>query len=175
MEAIIATRRQFLSVIGGGVILAAGGGASTGPATQNPVAPWAAASAETDPRRFALSHAILAPNPHNLQPWKVSLDGDDEVTLSYDTTRALPQTDPFDRQITIGVGCFLEQMVVAASARGFAVDITLFPDGADTAGLDTRPVAHARFRPSASTDPLFAAITDRRSTKEPFDMDQPVL
>lgn len=171
----MATRRQFLSVIGGGAILAAGGCSGIGATASNPAAPWGTAAAEADPRRFALSHAILAPNPHNLQPWKVSLDGDDEVTLFYDTTRALPQTDPFDRQITIGMGCFLEQMVVAASARGFAVDITLFPDGADTAGLDTRPVAHARFRPGASADPLFAAIPDRRSTKEPFDMDQPVL
>ena len=138
--------------------LAAGGCAGTGPAAQNPVVPWAAASTETNPRRFALSREILAPNPNNLHPWQVSLDGDDEVTLFYDTTRALPETDSFDRQITISMVCFLEQMVVVASARGYAVDVTLFREDTDTGGFDTRPTAYARFNTWAKRDPLFAAI-----------------
>ena len=43
-----------------------------------------------DPRRFALAHAILTPNPHNTQPWQVAFDGDTGMTLYCDLERRLP-------------------------------------------------------------------------------------
>lgn len=165
------TRRQFLTVLGGGAIFAAAG-CSTVPRTA--LAPWEIAPAERDPRRFALSHAILAPNPHNLQPWLVRLNDDGSATLFYDPTRALPETDPFDRQITIGLGCFLEQTKIAATAVGYRAEVDLFPQGWSQSGLDTRPVAEIAFVPSGMKDPLFDAIPERRSAKVPFDMAQPV-
>lgn len=165
-------RRNFLKLAGGGVVLAAGG-AGLFAATRTPnaaLAPWARAGSYDDPRTNALSHAILAPNPHNRQPWIVALEGEDAVTLYFDTDRQLPHTDPFDRQLTIGLGCFLELMRMAARADGYDVEVDLFPEGSDEAGLDTRPIAHARFRPTApSIDPLFAHVLERRSNKEPYD------
>ena len=75
-------RRGFLRIIGGGVILAAtGGGAWV--ATRDPAnarAPWAAAGQSADPVHRALSYAILAPNPHNRQPWLVDLSAPEEIT-----------------------------------------------------------------------------------------------
>jgi hypothetical protein len=104
------SRRHVLSILGGGVILAAGGAGSF-LATRTPtaaLAPWSTAGqGYDDPRLDALSWAILAPNPHNRQPWLVRLDGQNDVTLFADSTQRLPETDPFDRQITIGLGCFL--------------------------------------------------------------------
>lgn len=165
------SRRKTLALIGGGTIFAATAASVTFLSTRTPwaaLAPWDQAGLYEEPRLRALSYAILAPNPHNLQPWAVELDGDDTVILHRDPAKALPNTDPFDRQITIGLGCFLEQMVIAASETGHQVDITLFPYGADG------PVAEARFiavdRPA---DLLAVAMLDRRSCKEPFD-DRPV-
>ena len=44
--------------------------------------PWrAAATGFGDARLDALAYAILAPNPHNMQPWQVRLDGEDALTL----------------------------------------------------------------------------------------------
>ena len=64
---------------------------------ESALAPWAAAGAETDdPRVALLSWALLAPNPHNLQPWLVRMDADGGFTLYADTKRKLPFTDPFD-------------------------------------------------------------------------------
>jgi hypothetical protein len=129
-----------------------------------------------DPRLRALSFAILAPNPHNRQPWIVDLSGGDEVTLRFDTDRQLPHTDPFDRQLTIGLGCFLELMTMAAAADGYAVELDLFPEGDDPVGLDTRPIAHARFRKAEiAADPLWFFVPERRSNKEPFDTTRDVL
>ena len=91
----------------------------------------------------ALSYAVLAPNPHNRQPWLVDLAEPDVATLYCDLDRRLPQTDPLDRQITIGLGCFLELFVLAAAQEGYASAISLFPQGSATPRLDARPVARA--------------------------------
>ena len=166
-------RRNFLTLAGGGVILAAGG-IGTFAATRTPtkaLAPWTMAGGYADPRMNALSYAILAPNPHNRQPWIVALDGDDTVALWFDTDKQLPHTDPLDRQLTIGLGCFLELMTMAANSDGYSVAIDLFPEGEDPNGLDTRPIARATFTPddTQKADPLWAHVMQRRSNKEPFD------
>ncbi len=160
------SRRKTLALIGGGTIFAASASAAGFLTTRTPrdaQRPWALAGSYDDPRLNALSFALLAPNPHNLQPWQVALEGDDALTLHHDRSRRLPATDPFDRQIMIGMGCFVEQMVLAAGAGGQAVDLTLFPEGDDGA------IAHATFRDGGTPDPLSAHILDRRSCKEPFE------
>jgi len=123
----------------------------------------------------ALSWAILAPNPHNRQPWIADLGTPNAVTLYVDTARLLPHTDPYNRQITIGLGCFLEVMRMAALQDGFAVEFDVFPDGSDPTTLDERRVAVCRFVPTdAAPDPLFARVPERRSVKEPFDTNRVV-
>ena len=163
------TRRKTLTLLTGGTVLAASAAAAGFLATRRPdaaLAPWAAAGRYDDPRLDALSHALLAPNPHNRQPWVAALEGADGVTLWRDPTLDLPETDPFGRQLTIGMGCFIELMVMAAAERGMAVDLALFPDGTE----DDAPVAQATFTPGGTPDPLFAHVFDRRSCKEPYDM-----
>lgn len=170
-------RRNFLKIMGGGVVLAASG-AGLFASTRTPttaLAPWGLAGTYDDPRLNALSYAILAPNPHNRQPWIVELSGEDELKLFFDTYKQLPHTDPFDRQLTIGLGCFLELMRMAASADGYNVDITLFPEGEDEAGLDQRAIAIVKFTKAVPIiDPLFEHVMLRRSNKEPYDTSRPV-
>jgi len=164
------SRRKTLALLGGGVVVAATASAGTFLATRTPdraLQPWQAAGGYDDPRLFALSYALLAPNPHNRQPWLIELEGPDAFVLHRDKSRVLPQTDPFDRQIFVGLGCFLELMTVAATQRGKVAEITLFPEGQDG------PVAHVQLNEGASADPLAGAILDRRSCKEPFE-DRPV-
>ncbi len=176
-----ANRRKFLKIIGGGVIIAAAGSGAY-LSTRTPhraLAPWnetLATGSDEDPRRVALSYAILAPNPHNRQPWLVDLVGDDVVELYCDLDRRLPHTDPYDRQITIGLGCFLELLEIAATQTGYRTEITNFPHGEGFPRLDERPVARIRFvkDSSAKADPLFAHVFDRRSNKDAFDMAKPV-
>ena len=130
-----------------------------------------AALANPDPRiRFA-AWAVQAPNSHNRQPWLIRLDADGGLTLFCDLDRRLPVTDPFDRQILISLGCFVELFKMAAAEEKTGVEITMFPDGEPQPRLDRRPIARIALKPGAATpDPLFAVAGARRSTKQPFDM-----
>ncbi|MDF1729311.1 MAG: twin-arginine translocation pathway signal protein, partial [Sulfitobacter sp.] len=141
------TRRKTLALIGGGTILAAGAAGAGFLTTRTPTSalrPWDLAGQYDDPRLNALSYGLLAPNPHNLQPWMVGLEGEDGLTIWRDPAKGLPETDPYDRQIMIGFGCFIEQMVLAAGAAGWATEVTLFPDG------EAGPVAAARLKPGGT-------------------------
>lgn len=173
------TTRRMLLKTGGAAILVAGAGSTLWGTTRTPtkaLAPWSQASkGYGDPRLDALAFAILAPNPHNRQPWLVELVGDDTFDLRCDLDRRLPHTDPYDRQITVGLGCFLELYRMAAAAKGYRAEISAFPDGEPQPRLDHRRVARVRLTKShEEKDPLFDAVFNRRSTKEPFDTSKPI-
>jgi len=171
-------RRAFIGILGGGAVFAASGGLWA--ATRDPASarrPWSEAGGPmNDPRRKALSFAVLAPNPHNRQPWLVDLSKPDALTLYCQPERRLPETDPFDRQITIGLGAFLELLRQAATMDGWRTEIALFPEGEPQPRLDKRPVAHVRFVAdgAGSKDPLFANVLARRTNRNPFDVARPV-
>jgi len=134
------------------------------------ILPWQPTKHE-DVRISILSYAILAPNPHNRQPWIVDLSIPEHIFLYCDSDRLLPETDPFSRQIFIGHGTFLEFLDVAASSLGYETKIDYFPEGEfDPKDVIDRPVAKIRLisAPERKKDPLFDTILSRRSTKEPF-------
>ena len=163
-------RRKFLKIVGGSAALLAGGTYIwAAPTAKSARAAWDTAGQYTDPMRAALSYAILAPNPHNRQPWLVDLISDTEAMLYCDETRHLPVTDPLDRQITIGLGCFLELFDIAARQNKYRADIDLFPMGGHTKRLDKRPVARLLLSPTdEAPDPLFKQITKRRTDRSPY-------
>lgn len=169
------SRRNFLKLVGGGLVLAAVGG-GVWSATRDPARarlPWQTAGEDrSDPRLHALSYALLAPNPHNRQPWLADLGRPDEIVLYCDLDRRLPDTDPFDRQITIGLGAFVELLSMAAAENNRRSEIELFPEGEPQPRLDERPVARIRFvaDTSGARDPLFPHVPARRSNKEAYDM-----
>lgn len=160
------SRRKMIGLIGGGVVLSTTLAAGGFLATRRParaLAPWSAAGAYAEPRMNALSYAILAPNPHNRQPWVAELRGDDQLIIHRDKTRNLPETDPFDRQLTIGMGCFLELLQMAAAEDGHALVTELFPQGEDG------PVAVIEFAKGGTKDPLFAHVFDRHTNRNGYE------
>jgi len=166
-------RRRLLMLVGGGFVVAAGGGIGGFVSTRTPnraLAPWTSAGRYEDPRKRALSHALLAPNPHNRQPWIAELVGETVVTLYRDQNRNLPETDPFDRQLTIGMGCFIELFIQAAAEENQGVNLELFPDGV---AVDL-PVAHLRIEGKAAPDPLFREALNRHTNRDPYDLERPV-
>ncbi|MEL6857639.1 MAG: nitroreductase family protein [Pseudomonadota bacterium] len=173
------SRRGFL-ITGGAVAIVGGVGAvgvAQGPGLSQARAPWEQAGESFgDPRLDALSYAILAPNPHNRQPWQFDLVGDDRIDIYVDLARRLPHTDPFDRQITIGFGCMIELLRLAAAEKGYRVETTAFPDGPPYPRLTGNRIAQVQFTADGALarDPLFANVLQRRSSKEPYDTARPV-
>ncbi len=125
-----------------------------------------------DMRRIVLSYAILAPNPHNKQPWVVDLTGPDSFDLYVDQGRLLPETDPPFRQVHIGQGTFLENAALAAGQHGYRMDVVYFPKGLyGNTQMADKPVASVTLIKDANVnaDPLFAQLTKRQSNKRVYD------
>lgn len=176
-------RRKFIKLVGGGVVVAAGAAGAgllmSAPIFRIPdsaVAAWRAPEPELELRRLVLSYAILAPNPHNLQPWIADLRNPDEIALSLDPDRFLPATDPFGRQILMGAGAFIELLALAAADRGHRADVILFPKGEPGKNIDGREFARIRLvpQPDIKRDPLFKHVPARRTDRRTFDPKRPV-
>ncbi len=167
------SRRHFLIATGASAAVVVGGAGAflSTKSIEITKEPWRKANTGFgDPRLDALAYAILAPNPHNRQPWLVSLGDDLEFTLFCDLNRLLPETDPPNRQITIGFGAFLELFRQAAAEAGYGVEVKTFPEGESFPVLDKRPIAHVKMirDESVKPDPLFGYALERRTVRSNF-------
>lgn len=133
---------------------------------------------EKDIRIIVLSYAILAPNPHNKQPWLIQLKDESNFDLYVDTNRTLPHTDPPFRQLHIGQGTFLENLNLAALNFGYKAIINYFPQGQySNSVIENKPVASIQLiqDKSITKDPLFDQILVRQSNKRAYDNEKAPL
>ena len=77
--------------------------------------------------KFLLGFAVLAPSGHNSQPWSFSIEAD-TISIWVNNERALIESDPTRRQLLIGMGCALENLLIAADYYGFKPTVHYFPD-----------------------------------------------
>jgi hypothetical protein len=171
------SRRSFIRLVGGGVVMAGASASLQGCASSSypavAVQPWQPADPKLEIRRWMLAHALLAPNPHNRQPWIADLKRDGEITLICDGERLLPETDPFGRQILVGCGAFIELAVLAAAERGYSVAVDTFPAGEPSLTQLPKGAVVAKLTVKQDTsvkpDPLFAFILKRHTNKAAYD------
>lgn len=163
-------RRHAIKIMtGSSIFLLTGLGACSSNFDQRVVQSY---DASDDIRLHLLRYAMLAPNPHNIQPWLIKLIGQDKIELYVDKERLLPETDPIYRQIHIGQGTFLEGLSIAASQFGYKANIAYFPRGEySNVELMNLPVASVQLIADTKIqpDPLFAAMLKRQSNKRNYD------
>ena len=111
----------------------------------------------------AVAAAILAANPHNTQPWIFHVTAD-SIELFADPARRTGTLDSLDREQRIGLGCALENLVLAATARGYRATVTLLPDAADATHIATVSFVDGPTEASSLHD----AIGRRHSNRGPY-------
>ncbi|WP_433201335.1 Acg family FMN-binding oxidoreductase [Dactylosporangium sp. CS-047395] len=163
------TRRQVLTALG--VVAVAGTGALTyrvhdtaalSPGRGDAYDPWRHWR-DTPGLPGAVAAAILAPSPHNTQPWAFAIRAD-AVDVHVDAARHTGSVDPYRREQYIGVGCAIENLVLACRARGLRPDVAWQPDGPGGSRVATVTV-----RPGpAEGGPLYDAIGDRHTNRGPY-------
>lgn len=150
-------------VVGGGVYRAADQGVFTagrGPAYE----PWENWRDGGEGPMALVSAAILAANAHNTQPWTFRVS-ESRIDLFADTSRKIGTVDPYLREMYIGLGCALENLVLAAGANGYETQTTLMPDDSDpthAARIDLSPGE------KDATD-LYEAIPNRHTNRAAYD------
>jgi len=121
-----------------------------------------------------LSAAILAANPHDTQPWLFEL-GDDSITVYADRVRNLGSFDPFRREMQLGIGAAIENLVRAAGVYGYTTYVRPVAGKlTDTPPDVPKPVARITLDPGTpGCDLLYEAIPDRHTNRGPY-LDRPV-
>lgn len=116
-------------------------------------------------------YARWTPSPHNVQPWQLRVRSETEADLLYVPARLLPAEDPLGRFLMVALGIFIENLAVAARARGLDVE----PEYADLAVLDSAPsepalFARLRLVPAAAGDDFDPElIVARRTSRLAYD------
>lgn len=115
-----------------------------------------------EPAFVAVRAAILAASPHNIQPWRFEVT-EDRIELFEDRSKDLGAMDSLQREKHIGLGCAIENLVVAASHHGRRARVMLMPSA------DESHVATIELTSAAATDsPLYFVITERHTNRGPY-------
>ena len=127
-----------------------------------PYDPWTHWREDPSPLGMVAA-AILAANPHNSQSWLFAVTPT-SVDVFADLTRRTGALDPFGREQMIGLGCAVENLVLAAGARGHQTSVALMPQAADpthAASITLTPT-------SVTTSANYDAIGLRHSNRGPY-------
>ncbi|GAB6926155.1 hypothetical protein JCM10914A_01380 [Paenibacillus sp. JCM 10914] len=111
--------------------------------------------------------ATLASNPHNSQPWLFRVR-ETSIEMYADTTRNLGTMDPLLREMHMGLGCALENMVLTAAARGYRTEIRYFPKSSDRSYIARVDLAPGTIESS----PLQQVISQRHTHRGAYDTEQ---
>lgn len=119
----------------------------------------------SQPIMKAIAIGINAPSPHNTQSWKFKIVDDNSMLFYVDETRFLPATDPTQRQIHMGAGCFIETLAIGVEKIGYSAQIDYFPEqynGKNDYGI--KPVAKVTLSKSNNTVSELASYIQSRAT-----------
>jgi nitroreductase len=145
-------------------------------ATGEAYTPWKQwVGKDRDGTRRPVGAATLAASPHNTQPWLFDVS-DRAIDVYADRPRHLGSFDPYRREMHLGLGCAIENLVCAARAFGFAADVQP-ANGRLEPSPGRQPVLAARIGLTPGEpvrDPLFAAIPRRHTNRGPY-RDRPIV
>lgn len=109
--------------------------------------------------------AVLAASAHNTQPWRFAVS-DDRIDLFADLARSTGANDALNRELDVSLGCALENLSLAAGARGRQTEVQ------PATGGDAALAASVLLRPGSVVEgPLYQAIGSRHSNRSEYRSD----
>jgi hypothetical protein len=114
----------------------------------------------------ALADAVLAPSPHNTQPWLFEV-GEEQVDVLLDESRVLLVADPRGREARMACGAALLNIRISLRVQGLHVQWKLLPDP-DRPDLLAWVRLGGREAPQTDEQVLAAAIPRRHTNRRPF-------
>jgi hypothetical protein len=193
------SRRKFLKLAGSGIAIVVVGGTvwrafsngvfstGQGPAYE-PWNDWKTESQQGAGPLSLVASAILAANAHNTQPWLFVVNPN-RIDLFADTKRNIGAIDPYLREMFEGLGCALENLVLAAEAKGYTYNLKLMPEPTGKTHVATISlISNRKINNSISgnnttttlssnlSEPssLYNAIPQRHTNRGPYEMNKPV-
>ena len=178
------SRRNFLKGAGAVTVLVVGGGvwravdqgvfsAGLGPAYE----PWQNwQDDDVEGPLVVVKAAILAANPHNTQPWLFQVT-ESRIEVFADLSRHLGAMDVYMREMHIGLGCAVENMLLAAKANGYEAQLALSPGILTELHPNSKPALAATLNLSpgeAFVSDLYKAIPNRHTDRAAYDKTHPV-
>jgi hypothetical protein len=117
----------------------------------------------TNPFEQFVRAAVLAASPHNTQPWKFRLVPNG-IDVYADTSRHIGSMDPLFREMCIGVGCAIENLLLSAQAAGYRWS---FGKPASSPDGSLQPVTRVLLNKGETKHPsdLYAAIPQRHTNR----------
>jgi hypothetical protein len=176
-------RRSFLKGAGVVTIVVVGGGVwraydqgvfsiGEGPAYE----PWRDWRNASNSPLALVRAAILAASPHNTQPWLFKVT-DSSIELHIDTRRNVGALDPYLREEHIGMGCALENLMLATPANGYAATVTLVAGKLAPIPTEPKPQLLARVDlvpGNREENELYNAIPRRHTNRGPYNPRRPI-
>lgn len=170
-------RRNFLRYSGAVSVLVAGGvvwhafdegvfSTGKGPAYQQWI-DWE--KEQSDGLIGLVRSALLAASPHNTQPWLFKIS-ESQIEIFADMERNLGAIDPQFREMYIGLGCALENLLLAAKANAYDYQVEYLPDASNTSHVATINFEKGEKTSSA----LFHAIPHRHTFRGPHNLNNRV-
>jgi hypothetical protein len=119
-----------------------------------------------------VSAAVLAANPHDTQPWLFSVQPG-RIDIYADLSRNLGAMDAYVREMHLGLGCALQNSLLAAGPNGFDADCETVPGSLTGIGERRAPVLaatiHLTKRAPTFPDSLYRAIPERHTNRYEYD------
>jgi nitroreductase len=127
--------------------------------------------------RALVAAAILAANPHDTQPWLFRL-AEDRIDVFADLSRNLGAMDANVRELHLGLGCAIQNALLAAGPNGYGVELEVKPGSLSTLAERRAPVLaatlHLSRRAPTAPDALYLAMPRRHTNRFAYHRDRPV-